>query len=53
LSAPERVVIGCTGKAQIFAMAGAMAKICNAASVPEGGAIGRAALSPEGVSLAE
>jgi hypothetical protein len=46
LGAPERAVIGRAGKAQITAMAHAMAKICNAASVGEGGSIGCAALSP-------
>jgi hypothetical protein len=45
LGAPERAVIGRTGKAQVTAMADAMAKIRNAASVGEGGWIGCAALS--------
>lgn len=46
LDAPERVVIGWAGKTRTTAMACAIARIRNAASVPEGGAIGCVALSP-------
>jgi hypothetical protein len=45
LGAPGRVVIGRAGKAQTTAMAGAMARICNAAPAPEGGSKGCAALT--------
>ena len=48
MSVPERSVIWCAGKAQPTAMALAMARICNAAPVPEGGSIGYAAFSPSG-----
>jgi hypothetical protein len=44
--APERAVIGRDGKARTAAMAGAMARMRNAASVVEGSLIGCAALSP-------
>jgi hypothetical protein len=48
LGAPERAVIGRAGKARILAMAGAMARMRNAAGVVEGGSIGCAAASPPG-----
>jgi hypothetical protein len=46
LGAPERAVVGRDGKARTAAMACAMARIRNAASVVEGSSIGCAALSP-------
>jgi hypothetical protein len=46
LGVPGRVVIGRAGKAQTTAMAGAMARICNAAPAPEGDSNGCAALTP-------
>jgi len=45
LGAPGRAVIGRAGKAQTADMAGAMARICNAAPGPEGGSNGCAALT--------
>jgi hypothetical protein len=45
LGAPGRAVIGRAGKAQTAAMAGAMARICNATPEPEGGSTGCAALT--------
>jgi hypothetical protein len=47
LGAPERAVIGRDGKTRTAAMACAMARIRNAASVVEGSSIGCAALSPD------
>jgi hypothetical protein len=47
LGAPERAVIGRDGKARTAAMACAMARIRNAASVVEGSSIGCAAPSPD------
>jgi hypothetical protein len=46
LNAPERAGIGRAGKARTAAMACAIARIRNAASVAEGGSIGRVAVSP-------
>jgi hypothetical protein len=43
---PERAVIGRDGKAPSAAMAWAMARMRNAASVVEGRSLGYAALSP-------
>jgi len=48
LGAPERAVIGRDGKARAAAVARAMARIRNAASVVEGRSIGCAAPSPDG-----